>query len=150
MSNKILFAGDPHGCFANIISAVCQYKPEAVVLLGDYNLEMPLERYLAAIIGMTKVYWIAGNHDFDSTEEHENLFHSALSYNCLNLKVVDVGGFRIAGLSGIFIKRIWLPGDIPKWIDRQHWLKHQTSSSKPPLHLGAAIWHHQWRGEQLF
>ena len=53
--NRILFAGDPHGCFANIISAVHQYQPEAIVLLGDYNLEAPLEACLEPIIDKTHI-----------------------------------------------------------------------------------------------
>jgi len=145
MQNKILFCGDPHGCFANIISAVHKYRPEAVILLGDFNLEVPLENYLRTLVGMTQIYWIPGNHDFDSTAEHENLFHSALSYNNLHLKVVEVGGLRIAGLGGIFMRRIWMPGEIPKWLDKKHWLKYQPNSvAKIPLHLDAAIWHHEF------
>jgi predicted phosphodiesterase len=103
MLNKILFCGDPHGCFANIISAVLKYRPEAIVMLGDYNLEVPLEQYLQAIIGMTKIYWIPGNRDFDSTSEFENLYYSALSYNNIHPKVIEVNGLRITGLGGIVI-----------------------------------------------
>jgi len=139
MSSKILFCEDPHGCFANIISAVDKYRPEAVILLGDYNLEVPLENYLRTLVGMTQIYWIPGNHDFDSTAEHENLFHSALSYNNLHLKVVEVGGLRIAGLGGIFMGRIWMLGGIPRWQDKKHWLKHQSSIvTKISRHLDAA------------
>ena len=36
-------------CFANVISTVHKYRPEAVILLRDYNLEIPLENYLQAI-----------------------------------------------------------------------------------------------------
>ena len=50
MPNNIIFCGDPHGCFANVISTVHKYRPEAVILLRDYNLEIPLENYLQAII----------------------------------------------------------------------------------------------------
>jgi predicted phosphodiesterase len=142
-NNKILFAGDPHGCFANIISAVYQYKPEAVVMLSDYNLEMPLERYLAAIIGMTKIYWIAGNHDFDSITEYECLFRSALMYGNIHMKVIEVGGLRIAGLAGVFLNQIWMPGSGPQWTDRKHWKAHQPRSAKTPLYIDSAIWHHE-------
>ena len=77
--NKILFAGDPHGDFRPLIAVVHEYKPEAVVLLGDYDLEMPLENYLQEIIGLTEIWWIAGNHDFETPSKHKNLFHSALA-----------------------------------------------------------------------
>jgi len=97
--NKILFAGDPHGCFANVVSAVFKYKPAAVILLGDYNLEAPLEKYLEAIIGLCKIYWIPGNHDFDSITEYENLYFSALSYNNIHLKVIEIDGLELQGLA---------------------------------------------------
>lgn len=145
MPNKILFCGDPHGCFANIISAVHMYRPEAVILLGDYNLELPLENYLHAIIGMTQIYWIPGNHDFDSTAEHENLFYSALSYNNLHLKVFNIDGIRIAGLGSIFMQRVWKPGEPPKWITKNDWLSSQPRTVKKiPLHIENAIWHHEF------
>lgn len=143
--NNILFCGDPHGCFNNIISAVFKYRPKAIVLLGDYNLEVPLEQYLQTIIGMTKIYWIPGNHDFDSVSEYENLYHSALSYNSIHMKVIEIDGLRIAGLGSIFCGRIWMPGDIPKWIDKRHYMQHQPSNVKKiPLHLDNAIWHHEF------
>jgi len=143
--NKILFYGDPHGSFNNIISAVFKYRPDAIVLLGDYNLEAPLEQYLQAIIGLTQIYWIAGNHDFDSIGEYEHLFFSALSYNNLHLKVVEIAGIRIAGLGGIFLSRNWKPGDIPKWQSRLHWLKCKPSNVKKiPLHIDHSIWHHEF------
>ncbi|MCF7971151.1 MAG: metallophosphoesterase [Methylococcaceae bacterium] len=143
--NQILFAGDPHGCFNNIVSAVFKHRPAAVVMLGDYNLESPLEQYLQAIIGETDIYWIPGNHDFDSRAEYEYLFNSALSNNNLHLKVVEVEGIRIAGLGGIFASRIWNPSEPPRWKDKQHWLKSQPHPIKKiPLHKDNAIWHHEF------
>lgn len=145
MPNQIIFCGDPHGCFANVISAVHKYRPDAVILLGDYNLELPLENYLKTIIGMTKIYWIPGNHDFDSVAEFENLYYSALSYNNMHLKVLEVGGLRIAGLGGIFKEAIWMPPDPPKWLDKKHWSQCKPSNvKKMPLHLDHAIWHHEF------
>jgi len=99
--NKILFAGDPHGSFKNIISAVQEYSPDAIVLLGDFNLKAPIEHYLESILDKTKIYWIPGNHDFDSVAEYEYLFHSSLADYNLHLKVVEIAGVRIAGLGGI-------------------------------------------------
>lgn len=143
--NKILFAGDPHGCFANVISAVFKYRPEAIILLGDYNLETSLEQYLQSIIGITQIYWIPGNHDFDSITEYENLYFSALSYNNLHLKVIEIAGLRIAGLGGIFLVQNWRPGDIPRWESKLHWLKCKHSNVKKiPLHLEHSIWHHEF------
>ena len=75
-NHRILFAGDPHGNFQPLIEAVRNYRPEAVVLLGDYDLERPLECYLEEIVGMTEIWWIAGNHDFLSPDKHHNLFQT--------------------------------------------------------------------------
>ncbi|MGR8939986.1 MAG: metallophosphoesterase family protein [Gammaproteobacteria bacterium] len=146
-NHRILFAGDPHGNFQPLIDAVRKYRPEAVVLLGDYDLERPLECYLEAIIGLTEVFWIAGNHDFQSPGKYHNLFHSSLAGNGLHLRVQEIAGFRIAGLGGIFLGRVWYPPAKPKWINKRHFL----NSQKPGLHAGSlslkyqsAIWHDEF------
>jgi len=41
-------------------------------MLGDYNLEVPLENFLPAMLGMTPLYRILGNSDFGSTRETKN------------------------------------------------------------------------------
>lgn len=144
-NNRVLFCGDPHGQFKGIIDAVHQYHPEAIVLLGDHNLKMPLEHQLSDIISMTQVYWIPGNHDFNSKTEHGYLFHSALANNELHLKVAEVDGLRIAGLGGTFKGRVWMPGDQLKWLDQQHWASHQPQPVKKiPLPIQGAIWHHEY------
>lgn len=142
---QILFAGDPHGCFRNIIKAAEQYRPEAMILLGDYNLEQPLQNYLEPIIDTTKIYWIAGNHDFDSQLEYDCLFNSTLFDKNLHLKVVEIAGLKIAGLGGIFAGRVWLPGNSPKWQNRKHWLKYTPANIKKiPLKIDNAIWFHDF------
>jgi len=144
-NNDILFAGDPHGSFKAIISAVLSYRPKAIILLGDYNLEASLEQYLQPIIGLTQVYWIPGNHDFDSQSEYENLYHSALKDNNLHLTVRVVAGLKIAGLGGIFMGKNWMPGQLPKWQDKRHWLKYTPRNVKKiPLKLDHSIWHHEY------
>ncbi len=145
-ANRILFAGDPHGNFKPLIAAVRKHRPEAVVLLGDYDLERPLEVYLEEIMDLTQIWWIAGNHDFQSPSKHENLFYSALAGNDLHLKVTDIAGLRIAGLSGIFLGRIWYPPHPPKWHSKKHYLDNQPHAG----HLGitlkckSAIWHDEF------
>lgn len=142
--DKILFAGDPHGNFAPLVAAVKKYQPEAVVLLGDYDLERPLETYLHEIIGLTQVWWIAGNHDFESPPKYTNLFHSALADNELHLKVREIAGLRIAGLGGIFLGRVWYPPQPPKWSDKNHYMQkqpHHIRQSGMSLKYKSAIWH---------
>jgi len=144
---KILFAGDPHGNFKPLIAAVHKYKPEAVVLLGDYDLDKPLEHCLDEIIGLTQIWWIAGNHDFESPGKYHNLFNSALADNGLHLKVVEIGGLRVAGLSGIFLGRVWYPPQPPKWKDKQHYLHIQSRNIKNTglsLKYQSAIWHDEF------
>jgi predicted phosphodiesterase len=144
---KILFAGDPHGDFEPLISAVKKCQPEAVILLGDYDLKKPLQYYIQDVLGETKVWWIPGNHDFDPPEHHYNLFSSQLSEQSLHLKVVDIAGIRIAGLGGIFLGRVWYPPHRPKWDSKQHYLNSISSASgsaELSLKYQSAIWHDEW------
>jgi predicted phosphodiesterase len=141
-TDRILFAGDPHGNFEPLVTAVKKHKPEAVVLLGDYDLERPLESYLHEIIGQTEILWIAGNHDFESHSKYTNLFNSALAQNELHLKVKEVAGIRIAGLGGIFLGRVWYPPQPPKWTGKSHYLQKQPGLRQPGMSLKyqSAIW----------
>jgi predicted phosphodiesterase len=146
-STKILFAGDPHGNFDPLITAVHQYKPEAVILLGDYDLNTPMENALQDIVGLTEIWWIAGNHDFENPSKHHFLFHSALADKGLHLKVVDIAGIRIAGLGGIFLGRVWYPPKPPKWVDKQQYLNAQSPHLRHndlSLKYQCAIWHNEF------
>ena len=145
--NRILFAGDPHGNFKPLIAAVHKYRPEAVILLGDYDLEMPLESCLQEIVGLTEIWWIAGNHDFESPGKYNNLFNSAFSDKDLHLKVTEIAGIRVAGLGGIFLGRVWYPPQQPKWQGKQHYLHHQSAKAKHSgmsLKYKSAIWHDEF------
>ncbi len=146
---KILFAGDPHGNFEPLIAAVHQYRPRAVVLLGDYDLKKPLQEYLKSILGQTKIWWIPGNHDFDPPMHHHHLFSSQLSGQSLHLKVVNIEGVRIAGLGGIFLGRVWYPPRPPKWKSKTHYLKateQALEKHKLSLRYQSAIWPDEWAG----
>ena len=140
---KILFAGDPHGDFVPLIKAVNQHSPEAVILLGDYDLKKPLEHYVQSIMDKTQIWWIPGNHDFDPPLHYENLFSSQLSMHGLHLKVTEIAGLRIAGLGGIFLGRVWYPPYSPKWKSKRQYMSHQASdasSFKLSLKFQSAIW----------
>jgi predicted phosphodiesterase len=145
--SKILFAGDPHGNFKPLIAATQKYQPEAVILLGDYDLDMPLESCLEEIVGLTEIWWIAGNHDFESPVKYKNLFNSAFSDRDLHLKVTEIAGLRVAGLGGIFLGRVWYPPQQPKWLGKQHYLHHQSANIKDSgmsLKYKSAIWHDEF------
>jgi len=145
--NKFLFAGDPHGDFSPLIRAVNKYHPEAVILLGDYDLKKPLEQYIQSILDKTQVWWIPGNHDFDPPLHYQNLFSSQLADQNLHLTVKEIAGLRIAGLGGIFLGRVWYPSNLPKWKSKRHYLKHQfanTKCSELSLKYQSAIWPDEW------
>ncbi len=144
---KVLFAGDPHGDFNPLISAVEKYQPEAVILLGDYDLKKPLEDYLQAIMNKTQIWWIPGNHDFEPALHYDNLFSSRLAGQGLHLKVIEVAGIRIAGLGGIFLGRVWYPPRTPKWQSKQHFFSSQLARTKKTelsLKYKSAIWPDEW------
>lgn len=104
---KLLFAGDPHGDFGPVNLAAAE-KPEAIILLGDYDLMRPLDAEVRpALDAGVAVWWIHGNHDADREEYHDNLFTSGLKEFCLHGAVTTVAGLRIAGLGGTFDKNIW-------------------------------------------
>ena len=144
---RILFAGDPHGDFEPLIAAVETHQPEAVVLLGDYELKEPLEQCLKAIKDKTQIWWIPGNHDFDLPIHHHNLFNSQLAGWGLHLKVKEIAGLRIAGLGGIFLGRVWYPPRAPKWQSKQHYLSSLSVKHEPEqlsLKYQSAIWYDEW------
>ena len=94
--------------------------PEAMVLLGDMECDVPLDDLVAPIRAAgTEIFWIAGNHDFDGGHAMlDNLINPArnpvTSGHGLNARVVEIAGLRVAGLSGTFRPRIWLPPAEPR------------------------------------
>jgi predicted phosphodiesterase len=105
----IFFCGDPHGRFRHILDAVKKHRPAAIVLLGDVEATHPLQDELAAILSLTEIYWIVGNHDTDNESAYDHLYGSTLRDRNLHGRVVDVAGVRIAGLGGIFREKVWMP-----------------------------------------
>jgi hypothetical protein len=105
----IFFCGDTHGRFGHIIEVVTQYRPKAVILLGDIEATQPLEQVLGQILDKTEVWWIHGNHDTDSYDNYDNLFGSALADRNLHGRVVEINGLKVAGVGGVFRGEIWYP-----------------------------------------
>jgi predicted phosphodiesterase len=102
-----LICGDPHGSFLHIVDFAKANHPDVIFLLGDMDLARPLNVELEDILNSTQIYWIHGNHDTDSEASYKNLFGSSLAKNNLHGRVVTVFGLRVAGLGGVFRKRIW-------------------------------------------
>ncbi|MFZ6718920.1 metallophosphoesterase family protein [Undibacterium sp. Ji49W] len=105
----IYFCGDTHGNFQHVIDVVLANRPAAIIFLGDLQARQPLEQELAAIMGSTDIWYIHGNHDTDTDEDYDHLFGSALAGRNLHGRVVDIAGYRIAGLGGVFRGHIWMP-----------------------------------------
>lgn len=120
---EIWFAGDAHGYFGHIIDAVKQHHPDAVVLLGDVQATKPLQLELAEILSVTETFFIHGNHDTDGESDYDNLFGSALRDRNLHGRVVKVAGVKIAGLGGVFRKRIWMPPAKPVYDSAEAFLR---------------------------
>ncbi len=118
----ILFCGDPHGEFDHIIQRVQQTKPAAVIMLGDLCLSQPFEQTFASILGLTDIWFIHGNHDTDEVRYHDHLF--ACSERNLHGRVVEIDGFKIAGLGGIFRSQVWYPPEPPRYTTKQDLIAH--------------------------
>ena len=148
MSNDILFIGDPHGEWLTIVERVLRHRPSAIVLLGDMDLERPLEVEMAKVIDAgIEIHWIPGNHDGDRDHWHDYLFESALADRNLNARVVEIAGLKVAGLGGVFRGRIWHPldqGPQPRWRRREDYLATLPKSERwregiPRAHR-ASVW----------
>ncbi len=114
-SGGILFYGDPHGEWQNLLRAVADLRPAAIILLGDLDLEVPLRRQLAGIFAAgVPIAWIHGNHDLGSPEAYDHLWGDHPG-GALHVRTMPLGGLRVAGLGGIFRGRAWFPkhGDEP-------------------------------------
>jgi predicted phosphodiesterase len=128
---NILFFGDNHSHFRHIVAAVEREKPDAIVLLGDIQAQMPLGIELAPILGRTTVRFIHGNHDTDRPLDFCNLFESDLAGSNLHGRVEEIAGVRIAGLGGIFRNKVWMPPAKPHFDTYQQWLTaHRRTASR--------------------
>jgi predicted phosphodiesterase len=112
---RLLFHADPHGDFAPLRADIERESPDAVILLGDYELDRPLGEVLDGV--HAPVYWIHGNHD-----THESGFDFLFDspFPSLDGRVLDVGGCLVAGLGGVFKGSVWFPGrGEPRWRSRE-------------------------------
>ncbi|HBK05680.1 MAG TPA: metallophosphoesterase [Acetobacteraceae bacterium] len=107
----VLFAGDPHGNFSPILRACTCHKPGTLILVGDIGCREPVERVFAPVIERGwQVRWILGNHDTETEDAYD---HLTLHDGDLGLRVAQIGGWRIAGLPGVFKPRVWHPLEGP-------------------------------------
>lgn len=149
-TTTLIFAGDPHGCFEPLQATAAQYDAVAYVLLGDMQLERPLEQALADLT--SRLWWIPGNHDSDRELWYDCLFDSALANRNLYGTVVDVGGVRVAGLGGVFRANVWHPDTGVNYRSRVDFLQRTDKAyhwrGGLPLQHRTAIWWEDY--ERLF
>lgn len=136
----IWFLGDTHGSLGHVVQQVLLAQkngaaPDAVVFLGDLDCAQPLHLELAEIVGVTDIYWVFGNHDSDDSRSLNNLFSSDLAGKNLHGKVERIGGFRIAGLGGVFRSKVWAPPNAPSFPSYQAWRK-DLMRKRPPKGWG--------------
>lgn len=109
----VLLAGDPHGNFSPILRACAAYDAGTLILVGDCGCARPLPDLLAPLHDRGwEVRWILGNHDAETESTWDNLVGAA-SDGDLGLRVVTIGGVRVAGLPGVFKPRVWYPRPDP-------------------------------------
>lgn len=113
--SKIFICGDPHGRFEHIVSAIDEFHPDAVVILGDLTPEFSLDEIFKNR-GNTEVFWIPGNHDTDSDLIFDRLWRSRFSSHNLHGRVLDVCSVKVAGLGGVFRGQIWMPPGRPNYV----------------------------------
>lgn len=104
---RFFICGDPHGKFDHILDAVENEHPDAVILLGDLDLQSPLDKVFGRIRYLVPIWWIPGNHDTENESAYDFLYVSELSANSLHGRVVDICGVRVAGLGGVFRSKVW-------------------------------------------
>jgi predicted phosphodiesterase len=115
--HDVVFIGDIHRQWHHIMRGLAQLPrlPHAAVLLGDIECDRPLDEVAAPLLDAgIAVHWICGNHDYDGGPEMwANLSDPARNPRThagrLNGCVREIGGLRIAGLSGTFRRRVWEP-----------------------------------------
>ena len=110
--SQVFLCGDPHGEFDHILSAIDQWHPDAVLILGDLTPSHSLDEIFKGVKG-TKIYWIPGNHDTDSDLIYDRLWRSSFAKHNLHGRVQDVCGVKVAGLGGVFRGQIWMPPAMP-------------------------------------
>ena len=118
----LVFIGDVHQNWADVEEGLCSLPapPKAAVLLGDIECAEPLDVVAAPLLDRgVGVYWIHGNHDYDTGPEMwANLADPArnprTAGGALQGRVVDIDGVRVAGLGGTFLPLVWPSRGTPR------------------------------------
>lgn len=136
----IWFCGDTHGSLFHIVEHVLSahaagQAPAAIIFLGDIDAPRPLHIELEKIRELTEIFWIPGNHDGDDNSAWNNLYASDLADCNLDRRVAEIASWRVAGLGGIFRRRIWAPPEQPLFTSYQAW-RAELIARRPPKDFG--------------
>jgi hypothetical protein len=107
----VLFCGDPHSRFRQVVESASRTRASTVVLLGDMEPSRPLEEEMAALQQSDiEWYFIAGNHDADSQVLARRVWNRNTDPHNVHGRAVTLkGGLRLAGLAGVFRGDVWYP-----------------------------------------
>lgn len=142
---SILVYGDPHGDWRPLYRACHEMRPDAVIIVGDFDCIGPADAILKPVLDAgIKVKWIPGNHDYDEPRSHDWLFEH-LPGN-FSGTYAQIDGMIVAGLGGIFRDKIWYPRFEmvkPQYLTRKDYLKGVKRSERfrggLPLGMADAI-----------
>lgn len=153
MQNRdFLFVGDPHGRLPEILAFIAREHGDAgtVILLGDLDLDSPLETTIQTLPESMDVAYIPGNHDYDQPEFYDHLLGSPGRAINLDARTCTLEGIQVGGLGGHFRRKVWEPPAPPKFNAKSEYervLASQKKSGTPtewrqgmPRHALAAIW----------
>ena len=157
MTGPILFCGDPHGQFRQIVQAAGHTRAVAVILLGDMEPKRPLEDEMAPLAARSVPwFFIGGNHDADSDDVARRVWSAATEQHDAHGRVVTLpGGLRLAGLAGVWRESVWYPspsaarGGAPTWRSREEHAQHTPRQGRwlgtmPPRKHFASIYYDEF------
>lgn len=138
----IWFCGDTHGDLGHVVEHVLAahatgQAPASIILLGDIDAPRPLHIELQETRGLTEIFWIPGNHDGDDNMAWNNLVASELADRNLHCRVSEIASWRVAGLGGVFRKKIWSPPATPAFQNYDSW-RNELIARRPARDWGLA------------
>jgi Icc-related predicted phosphoesterase len=125
----VLFCGDPHSRFRQVVESASRTRASTVVLLGDMEPSRPLEEEMAALQQSDiEWYFIAGNHDADSQVLARRVWNRNTDPHNVHGRVVTLKGGRSTYYSRLNLERVtprqyrFNPYDAPApQVHHKHW-----------------------------
>ena len=135
---SLVFVGDIHQNWAEVEAglAALPAPPAAAILLCDIGCTQPLDQVAAPLLDRgVGVHWIHGNHDYDGGPEMwANLAAPERNKRtaALHMRVAEIGGVRVAGLGGVFLRQVWPANAAPR-LHRRDQLAAHLAATRPDL-----------------